>query len=161
MRSAPPTPVAAEQPACCADELAGSLRTEITRLNYHLRHPATKSGITPTRLAALAALARHEQGCRQGDLATEMGVSPASMTRLVDIMVKTRWVLRQHDPRDARASVLHLSEHGHATLDGLRSEGTSRLAVDIANLTDTQRQTLAAAIPILRSIADARLSVDA
>src|SRR5450759_2559718 len=68
------------------DDLAGSLRTEINRLAYHLRRPATKSGITPTRLAALAALARHDQGCRQGDLAVEMGVSPASMTRLVDIM---------------------------------------------------------------------------
>ena len=51
-------------------------------------YPATKSGITPTRLAALAALARHGEGCRQGDLAAQMGVSPASMTRLVDIMAE-------------------------------------------------------------------------
>lgn len=153
-------PAAAEHATCSADDLAGSLRTELTRLSYHLRHPATKSGITPTRLAALAALARHERGCRQGDLAAEMGVSPASMTRLVDIMVEARWVLRQRDPGDARASVLRLSAHGRTTLDSLRSEGTSRLSADIASLTDDQRQTLAAAIPILRGIADARLSAD-
>src|SRR5450759_4384160 len=97
MRSAPPVPAAADHSSCSADGLAGSLRTEINRLAYHLRIPATKSGITPTRLAALAALARHDQGCRQGDLAIEMGISPASMTRLVDIMVSAKWVLRQRD----------------------------------------------------------------
>jgi DNA-binding MarR family transcriptional regulator len=142
------------------DDLAGSLRTELARLAYHLRIPATKSGITPTRLAALAALARHDQGCRQGDLAIEMGISPASMTRLVDIMVTATWVLRQRDPSDARAFVLRLSDHGRSTLEGLRSEGTSRLSADIEALTDDERRTLAAAIPILRGIADRRLGAD-
>lgn len=142
------------------DDLAGSLRTELARLAYHLRIPATKSGITPTRLAALAALARHDQGCRQGDLAIEMGISPASMTRLVDIMVTATWVLRQRDPSDARAFVLRLSDHGRSTLEGLRSEGTSRLSADVEALTDDERRTLAAAIPILRGIADRRLGAD-
>lgn len=151
--------VAIEGPGS-VDDLAGSLRTELARLAYHLRIPATKSGITPTRLAALAALARHDQGCRQGDLAIEMGISPASMTRLVDIMVTATWVLRQRDPSDARAFVLRLSDHGRSTLEGLRSEGTSRLAADIEALTDDERRTLAAAIPILRGIADRRLGAD-
>ncbi len=142
------------------DDLAGSLRTELSRLAYHLRMPATKSGITPTRLAALAALARHHQGCRQGDLAIEMGISAASMTRLADIMITAKWVLRQRDPSDARAFVLRLSEHGRNTLEGLRREGTSRLSADIESLTDNQRRTLAAAIPILRGIADRRLGAD-
>ena len=151
--------VAIEGPGS-VDDLAGSLRTELSRLAYHLRIPATKSGITPTRLAALAALARHDQGCRQGDFAAEMGVSPASMTRLVDILVTARWVLRRRDPSDARAFVLRLSDHGRSTLEGLRSEGTSRLSADIETLTDDERRTLAAAIPILRGIADRRLGAD-
>ena len=160
MRSASQVPAAADHDPCSADGLAGSLRTEINRLAYHLRRPATKSGITPTRLAALAALARHDQGCRQGDLAVEMGVSPASMTRLVDIMVKANWVLRQRDPNDARAFVLRLSGHGRATLVNLRNESTSRLSADVEHLTDDERRTLAAAIPILRGIADRRLGAD-
>jgi len=144
----------------CVEDLAGSLRTELSRLAYHLRIPATKSGITPTRLAALAALARHDQGCRQGDLAIEMGISPASMTRLVDIMVEAKWVLRQRDQSDARAFLLRLSTHGRRTLEGLRNEGTSQLSTDIEHLTDDERRTLAAAIPILRGIADRRLGAD-
>jgi DNA-binding MarR family transcriptional regulator len=160
MTSNAPAPATAHEVPCSADDLAGSLRTELTRLAYHLRLPATKSGITPTRLAALAALARHHQGCRQGDLAVEMGISPASMTRLVDIMAEAKWVLRQRDPSDARAFVLRLSAHGRRTLEGLRSEGTSQLSTDIEHLTGPERQVLAAAIPILRGIADRRLSAD-
>jgi DNA-binding MarR family transcriptional regulator len=160
MTSNAPAPATVAEHSCSADDLAGSLRTELTRLAYHLRLPATKSGITPTRLAALAALARHDQGCRQGDLAVEMGISPASMTRLVDIMVEANWVLRQRDPSDARAFVLRLTDHGHDTLEGLRSEGTSQLSTDIEHLTGDERRALAAAIPILRGIADRRLTAD-
>ncbi len=154
------TPAQVDRGPCSVDDIAGSLRTELTRLAYHLRLPATKSGITPTRLAALAALARHAQGCRQGDLAAEMGISPASMTRLVDLMVEAKWVLRQRDPSDARAFLLRLSDHGRGTLEDLRREGTSRLSADIEELADEDRRTLAAAIPILRGIADRRLGAD-
>ena len=160
MTSCTPVPAVTDESPCPADDLAGSLRTELTRLAYHLRLPATKSGITPTRLAALAALARHHQGCRQGDLAAEMGISAASMTRLVDIMVEAKWVLRLRDPSDARAFVLRLTNQGHHTLEGLRSEGTSQLSTDIEHLTDDEHRTLAAAIPILRGIADRRLTAD-
>ncbi len=161
MTATPPVRTTVGGGAGCADELAGSLRTEVNRLAYHLRVPATKSGITPTRLAALAALARHGEGCRQGDLAAQMGVSPASMTRLVDIMAEAGWVLRERDPSDARAFLLRLSAHGEHTLDSLRSESTSRLSDDIQTLTDDERRTLAAAIPILRGIADRRLGTEA
>ena len=82
------------------------------------------------------------------------------MTRLVDIMVKANWVLRQRDPNDARAFVLRLSGHGRATLVNLRNESTSRLSADVEHLTDDERRTLAAAIPILRGIADRRLGAD-
>ena len=161
MTATPPVRTTVDTGACSADELAGSLRTEVNRLAYHLRVPATKSGITPTRLAALAALARHGEGCRQGDLAAQMGVSPASMTRLVDIMAEAGWVVRERDPSDARAFLLRLSAHGRSTLDSLRSESTSRLSADIQELSDDERRTLAAAIPILRGIADRRLGTEA
>ena len=160
MTSTPHVGAIVDAGVCSVDDLAGSLRTEINRLAYHLRTPATKSGITPTRLAALAALARHDHGCRQGDLAVEMGISAASMTRLVDILIDANWVLRQRDQSDARAFVLQLSDHGRHTLEGLRSEGTSRLSTDIKHLSRDERRTLAAAIPILRGIADRRLGPD-
>lgn len=134
--------------------LAGELRTVVSRLAYHLRTPATRSGITPTRLAALAAVARYPDGLRQGDLAELMNVSAPSMTRLVEIMCDAGWVERGRDPLDHRAQLLVLTPVGQKTLDTLRSESASVLSSDLADLTDAERASLEAAIPVLRKLAD-------
>lgn len=134
--------------------LAAEVRTEVARLAYHLRTPATRSGITPTRLAALAAVARHPEGLRQGDLAELMNVSAPSMTRLVEIMCEAGWVSRTRDPEDGRALLLVLSPVGQKTLDTLRLESASALSADLADLTTAERATLEAAVPVLRKLAD-------
>ena len=134
--------------------LAAEVRTEVARLAYHLRTPATRSGITPTRLAALAALARHPDGLRQGDLADLMNISAPSMTRLVEIMCEAGWVDRRRDPGDGRALVLALSPVGEQTLETLRQETTSVLSGELADLTEDELTALAAAVPVLRKLAD-------
>ena len=134
--------------------LAGEVRTELARLAFHLRTPATRSGITPTRLAALAAVARYPEGLRQGDLAELMNVSPPSMTRLVEIMTEAGWVERERDPSDHRALLLVLTPVGRKTLDTLRSESASVLSAELADLTQAERTILEAAVPVLRRLAD-------
>jgi DNA-binding MarR family transcriptional regulator len=134
--------------------LAAEVRTEVARLAYHLRTPATRSGITPTRLAALAALARHPGGLRQGDLAELMNISPPSMTRLVEIMSEAGWVERSRDPDDGRALLLVLSPFGEKTLENLRQETTSALRGELADLTAAELSALEAALPVLRKLAD-------
>jgi DNA-binding MarR family transcriptional regulator len=134
--------------------LAAEVRTEIARLAYHLRTPATRSGITPTRLAALAALARHPGGLRQGDLAELMNISAPSMTRLVEIMCEAGWVDRSRDPHDGRALLLVLSPVGEKTLETLRQETTSVLSGELADLTGDELSALEAAVPVLRKLAD-------
>lgn len=115
--------------------------------------------MTPTRLAALSALARHPAGCRAGDLATEMGVTPASMSRLIEIITVAGWALRRRDDADARATILVLTAAGHALLDGLRRESTTWLSQHLDGLGDRERAVLAEAVPILRALADAGLEV--
>jgi len=134
--------------------LAAEVRTEVARLAYHLRTPATRSGITPTRLAALAAVARYPEGLRQGDLAELMNVSPPSMTRLVEIMSEAGWVVRDRDPSDHRALLLVLTPVGQKTLDTLRSESASVLSAELADLSEAERAVLEAAVPVLRKLAD-------
>lgn len=134
--------------------LAAEVRTEVARLAYHLRRPATRSGITPTRLAALAALARHPDGLRQGDLAELMNISAPSMTRLVEIMSEAGWVERSRDPGDGRALVLVLSPVGRKTLETLRQETTSALSGELAELSVDELAALEAALPVLRKLAD-------
>jgi DNA-binding MarR family transcriptional regulator len=137
--------------------LAGELRTEVNRLAYHLRTPATRSGITPTRLAALAALTRYPDGVRQGDLAELMNISAPSMTRLVEILQDAGWVERRRDPDDQRCLRLVLSPVGEKTLHTLRDESASELSGELAELTADERAALASALPVLRKLADRRL----
>jgi DNA-binding MarR family transcriptional regulator len=137
--------------------LAGDLRTEIARLAYHLRTPATRSGITPTRLAALAALTRYPEGVRQGDLAELMNISAPSMTRLVEILEEAGWVERRRDPHDQRCLLLVLSPEGRKTIDTVRDEAATQLSSELADLTADERAALAAAVPVLRKLADSYL----
>jgi DNA-binding MarR family transcriptional regulator len=137
--------------------LAGEMRTEVSRLAYHLRTPATRSGITPTRLTALSALTRYPDGLRQGDLAELMNISPPSMTRLVEILEEAGWVERRRDPDDQRCLLIVLSPVGRKTLDTLRDESASQLSEELADLTADERAALAAAVPVLRKLADRHL----
>jgi DNA-binding MarR family transcriptional regulator len=146
--------VTAVRRAAGTARLAGELRTEVHRLAYHLRTPATRSGITPTRLAALSALTRYPAGVRQGDLAELMGMSAPSMTRLVEIMLEAGWVDRLPDPEDQRALLVRLSPLGHKTLETLRDESAGQLSEELTELTGDERAALAAAVPVLRKLAD-------
>lgn len=137
-----------------ATRLAGELRTEVGRLAYHLRRPATRSGITPTRLAALAALTRYPDGLRQGDLAELMGMSAPSMTRLVEVMLDAGWVERLRDPDDQRALLIRIAPVGRKTLETLRAESTGQLSEELADLSAEERAALEAAVPVLRKLAD-------
>lgn len=139
-------------------ELAGDLRAEVNRLAYHLRAPAHRSGITPTRLATLAALAHAETGLRAGDLAARLGISPASMSRLIEIIVDAGWADRSRDPDDARAVRLTLTGHGQAEIDRLRQENVENLAAELAGLRADQRAVLVAAVPLLRALSDRLLA---
>lgn len=140
--------------------LAGDLRAEVNRLAYHLRAPATRSGISPTRLAALAALAHAETGLRAGELAARMGISPASTSRLIDILVEAGWADRVRDPEDARAVLLTLNARGRREIEELRRENVANLAADLAWLGSDDRAVLAAAVPLLRALSDRLLATD-
>ncbi len=137
--------------------LAGELRTEVSRVAYHLRISAAASEMTPTRLAAMSALELRPEGLRPGDLAARMGISPASTTRLVEVMRDAGWLSKDRDPGDHRAFVLRLTAAGRQALADFRRRSTGRFAEDLAALDPQERAALEAAVPVLRRLADGRL----
>jgi DNA-binding MarR family transcriptional regulator len=141
----PDRPVAAEEAV-----LAGQLGFLIGRLAHGMRRPALAAGITPTRLASLCVLA--EGPCRQADLAAQVGVSQASMSRLTAILEEQKWVTREVDPTDHRAWLLTLTPFGADTLSDVRRTGTAELVAAVAALSRAQRATLIKALPILEAL---------
>ncbi|MFV0462556.1 MAG: MarR family winged helix-turn-helix transcriptional regulator [Nostocoides sp.] len=138
--------------------LASDLRLELNRLVYALRAPAARSGLTPTRLVALGALAGAPRGLRPGDLAAQMGVTAPTMTRLVEALILAGWVDKVRDDHDHRAVLLTLTEAGRSTISQVRGEATAMLLADLQALGESDREALTGALPVLRAMADRRLS---
>lgn len=136
--------------------LAAELRAAVNRLAFYLRRDAGKRDLTPSRLAALAALDRGGPQ-RPGDVAARLGISAASMSRLTEVLEAGGWVRRTPDAADRRAFVLDLTEEGSAALNDVRRQGTGRLADDVAQLSPGDRATLSAALPVLAALADRHL----
>ncbi|WP_369251757.1 MarR family winged helix-turn-helix transcriptional regulator [Streptomyces sp. R41] len=134
------------------DEIVAPLRTAVLRLAHGQRAPAERHDLTPSRLTALGVLSAHGP-LRVGDLARGMSISMPSASRLVDILVAADLVGRRPDPHDQRASLLALTPTGTAVLDSIRRESLQALATTIATLPDDQLDTLAAAVPLLDTLA--------
>ncbi|ODT96242.1 MAG: hypothetical protein ABS81_31040 [Pseudonocardia sp. SCN 72-86] len=137
-------------------ELAGRLRIALSRLGHALRAPDDQEGLTPTRIATLSIL-ESAGPLRVGALAERIGISPPTMTRLVDCLGELEMVRRDPDPDDQRATRVSLSAHGSALLVGLRHRGTGMLAERIADLDDDALTTLGDSVPLLERLAEALL----
>lgn len=149
-----PTSTAGTAYAVDPNELAGRLRTVVLRMSHQLRGPVDKHGLTPTRLAVLAALKEANAPVRPGDLAARLAISPPGMSRLVEILEHAGWVRRQPDPGDQRACLLSLTSDGHATMAGLARQSAGRLASDVAALGPAEQARLAAALEVLEHLAE-------
>lgn len=71
------------------------------------RRASEALGVSETDLSAMRALlARHELGVSMKDLASEIGVSPAVLTGVVDRLVDKAWVSRRASSEDRRSFVV-------------------------------------------------------
>ncbi|WP_326810216.1 MarR family transcriptional regulator [Streptomyces scopuliridis] len=135
-------------------EIAGRLRLAIQHLLPVLRARRSAPGdLTPSRQAALAALAAHGP-LRISELAARMGIALSTTSRMVDLLDSTGWIERHPDPQDQRASLVTLSRTGRAVLEARRRETAARLAEQITLLTAEEQRALYAALPALEALSD-------
>ncbi|MCQ8187136.1 MarR family winged helix-turn-helix transcriptional regulator [Streptomyces rugosispiralis] len=134
-------------------ELAERLRTALQHLLPALRSARGEHGdLTPSRQAALAALAAHGS-MRISTLATRLGIALPTTSRMVELLDAAGWIERTPDPEDRRASLIALTDIGRELLRAARREAAARLATRIDALSPEERQTLSAALPALESLA--------
>ena len=133
---------------------AARLRRAALRLAYGLRAPATRYGLTPSRLAALVILGK-QSPMRVGDLARQLNIAVPSGSRLLDVLAESGFVERREDPTDGRAFLVSLTADGARILEDVRDEGIQELAGHLASLTAVQRAAVEAALPALEALADA------
>jgi DNA-binding MarR family transcriptional regulator len=129
------------------------LADQIHRLTKRLRRAQAERlaplGLTPAQERALRMIARDDEPPRMTELADRLGIVPRSLTTVIDALEEAGLVRREVDPRNRRAILLSLTEHGTAVRDELR-EARRRAAEDLfASLSAEDRKTLASLLALL------------
>jgi len=122
------------------------LADQVFRLTRRLRHAQAEQlaplGLTPAQERALRVITRSEEPPRMAEIADRLGIVPRSLTTVIDSLEAVGLVRREIDPRNRRAILLHLTEHGAAVRDDLR-EARRRAAEELfAPLSAGDRTTL-------------------
>jgi DNA-binding MarR family transcriptional regulator len=86
------------------------------------------------------------------ELAIYEGVQPPTVTRLIASLQSAKLISRQVHPDDRRQLLLQLTPSGTELLAATDAESQQWLAAHLVELTDDERATLAAAVPIINKI---------
>ena len=90
------------------------LLTQVCKLHYAQSHGLLEQiGLYRGQPPVLEALWRQE-GLTHGDLAQQLHVQPATITKMVQRMERTGFVVRQRDTEDERVSRVYLTAKGRA-----------------------------------------------
>ncbi len=95
--------------------LAFLLADVVRLMRRDFRSRGTALGLTPALSRLLFYVAR-EPGSRQAELAAILDVTPVTLGRMVDRLVKKGYVRRQADPADRRAFLVYVAARGEAPL---------------------------------------------
>jgi DNA-binding MarR family transcriptional regulator len=99
----------------------GRLLELVVLLNDDMTQHLAREGLTTSR-AGLLWQVRHRGPCTQRELADAIGVSPRTITGLVDGLVSTGFVERQPHPTDRRATLVSFTKRGLGAVESLEHE---------------------------------------
>ena len=98
-------------------------------------------GLTVPQYLVLASVWQREDGCPMGELAGEMLQSSATMTGIVDRLVRLRLVQREPGSTDRRVVVIGLTESGKGLMSLVERDKRARLEHILARLPVGDRYT--------------------
>jgi len=135
-----------------AEQLAISLREAIMRLNRRLRQARAVGDLTFSQLSALTSL-QLAGALTPRELADTERVQPPTMTKIVGKLEERGLVVRTPHPTDRRQVILSATERGRAVYAQFEKARNEWLALQLAELTPDERDTLERAAQILRQVA--------
>lgn len=86
---------------------------------------------------------------RMSDLAHQLGISPSTLSSLVDRLVEPQFVTRRDDAHDRRSVLVSLAPAGNQLLDQFNELGADALRSLLEQLTPTEIVTVNQAIELL------------
>ena len=109
--------------------------------------------VTPSQVRAIRVLREHGEGggVRSSELAQHLRIAPRSATEVVDALEAKGLVARSPDPRDRRATLVALTDHGRELSEEVRRARGVEADKLFERLTRADRADLAR---ILRKLQD-------
>ena len=112
-----------------------------------------ETGLTPTKLAHLATIAR-EGRMSLGDLACAERVTAPTVTKVVRELEALGLVMREVDDADKRVSIVQATELGAATIEASRTRKDAWLTERLAELSPAELETMDGAVTILERLTE-------
>jgi DNA-binding MarR family transcriptional regulator len=134
------------------NELAVGIRSVIGRLARGLRQAGSQSDLSPSQYEVFGTIARRGD-LKLSDLAAIEGINPTLLSRIVAKLEADQLVKRAPDAEDRRVAHVVPTAKGRRRYEQIRNARTDAVSLAIAELTDAERRALAAALPVLESLA--------
>jgi len=115
--------------------------------------PYLGSPMSLTDVRVLYELA-HRETAVASEIGRDLGLDAGYMSRILRRFETEGWLTREPHPRDARQSVLHLTEAGHAAFAPLQQKSREEAAALLESLAPSQRQQLVQAMGTMQSLLD-------
>jgi MarR family transcriptional regulator for hemolysin len=135
-----------------AQECARELLDVIPIVMWHVRagvRANTRVSLSMPQFGTVVYL-RHHERASLSDLATHMGLTPPSASKLVDGLVARGMVSREPHPADRRRLMLTLTAEGRGVMRAAREAAISELIATLATSTASDRDTVIGAMRALR-----------
>jgi DNA-binding MarR family transcriptional regulator len=131
---------------------AARLAIALGRLSRWIR----RQQALPLALGSISALATisREGPLRAGDLAAREGLAPASLSRVIAVLLADGYVARRPDAADGRAFFVSTTPAGEKMLADVRAATAKVLLTRLDHLTTDQRAAIIDALPALEALAD-------
>lgn len=128
-------------------EIAEELNTRLRQMVLMMRRLSSDQAVTSQQASVLGSL---EGGPRRmTELAAEHGVKLPTMTALVNRLERDGLVARGRDASDARVVTAGITREGSVQLHRTRERRIGLLVQRFAELSEQERETLTAALPLL------------
>jgi DNA-binding MarR family transcriptional regulator len=133
------------------EHIADRLHSAAIHLLRLVRREDETSGLTPPRLSALSVVV-FAGPISLRDLAAAEGVTPPTMTRLVDGLETDGLVVRRDDPSDGRAIRIRATAKGTKLLMNARAQRVAVLTDRVARLSPADQEVLGRAAEVIERI---------
>lgn len=146
-----------------AHQVLRAIRQIVHRISEHSKQLSTEYGLTVPQLMCLKAVGELQQGLEEitvANVSKRVQLSPATVSRIIERMVRVGWLERERAEKDRRKVSLSLTAVGRARFESLPIPLQERFVARLHALPPEERLVLLSSLQRLSALMEAE-TIDA